>query len=188
MYKLRKALYDLKQASRAWNIKLNKILVGLNFHRCSEEPPLYKRQDKTSLLIVVVYVDDLLITGSSLSAINDFKKSMAIEFEMSDLGKLAYYLGIEVHQFDGGITLRQSQYAMKLLEESGKVSCNLTHAPVDFNVKLSKSPAKKNVDETEYKRNISCLRYLSHTRPDLLFSVGLLSRYMQEPKNHMVQH
>lgn len=109
-------MYDLKQASRAWNIKLNKILVGLNFHRCSKEPSLYKRQDKTSLMIVVVYVDDLLITGSSLSAINDFKKNIAIEFEMSDLGKLAYYLGIEVHQFDGGITLRQSRYAMKLLE------------------------------------------------------------------------
>ena len=182
VYKLRKALYGLKQAPRAWNAKLNKILVGLNFHRCSKEPSLYRKQDKTSLLIVVVYVDDLLITGSSLTAINSFKKSMAIEFEMSDLGRLTYYLGIEVHQFDGGITLKQSRYAMKLLDESGMKTCNSTYVPMDFNAKLSKSPAEKGVDETEYRRNIGCLRYLLHTRPDLSFSVGLLSRYMQEPK------
>lgn len=182
VYKLRKALYGLKQAPRAWNVKLNKILVGLNFHRCSKEPSLYRRQDKTSLLIVALYVDDLLITGSSLPAIIKFKKSMASEFEMSELGKLTYYLGIEVHQFDGGITMKQSRYAMKILEENGMGTCNLVHLPMDFNIKLSKSPAEKGVDETEYRRNIGCLRYLLHTRPDLSFSVALLSRYMQEPK------
>ena len=143
---------------------------------------LYKRLDKPSLLIVVVYLDDLLITGSSLSTIMELKRNMAIEFEMSDLGKLTYYLSIEVHQFDGGITLKHSQYAMKILEESGMGTCNLTHVPMDFNVKLSKSHAKKKIDETEYRRNIGCLRYLLHTRPDLSFSVGLLSRYIQQPK------
>ena len=73
---------------------------------------------------------------------------MAIVFEMSDLGRLTYYLGIEVHQFDGGITLKQSRYAMKLLEEGGMGTCNLTHVPMDFNIKLSKSPEERGVDET----------------------------------------
>ena len=182
VYKLRKALYGLKQAPRAWNVKLNKILVGLNFHRCSKEPSLYRRRDKMSLLLVVVYVDDLLVTGSPLTSIVKFKESMAAEFDMSDLGKLTYYLGIEVYQFDGGITLRQSRYASKLLEESGMGACNSSHVPMDFNVKLSKAPAEKSINETDYRRNIGCLRYLLHTRPDLNFSVGLLSRYMQEPK------
>ena len=112
----------------------------------------------------------------------EFKRNMAIMFEMSDLGKLTYYLGIEVHKFDGGITLKQSRYAMKILEESGMGTCSLPHVPMDFNVTLSKFPAEKKIDETEYKRNIGCLRYLLHTRPDLSFSVGLLSRYIQEPK------
>lgn len=103
-------------------------------------------------------------------------------FEMSDLGKLTYYLGIEVHKFDGGITLKQSRYAMKILEESGMGTCSLPHVPMDFNVTLSKFPAEKKIDETEYKRNIGCLQNLLHTRPDLSFSVGLLSRYIQEPK------
>lgn len=73
VYKLRKALYGLRQAPREWNVKLNQILVGLRFHRCSKEPSLYMREDKSSLLVVVVYVDDLLVTGSSLAAIEEFK-------------------------------------------------------------------------------------------------------------------
>ena len=65
VYKLKRALYGLRQAPRAWNIKLNQILRGLNFRRCSKEPSLYRKEDKNELLIVVVYVDDLLVTGSS---------------------------------------------------------------------------------------------------------------------------
>ena len=82
----------------AWNIKLNQILQGLNFRRCSKEPSLYRKEDNNELLIVVVYVDDLLVTGSSLKALLEFKQEMANKFEMSDLGKLTYYLGIEVLQ------------------------------------------------------------------------------------------
>ena len=133
------------------------------------------------LLVVVVYVDDLLVTESSLTSINDFKKDMASKFEMSDLGMLTYYLGVEVHQFDGGIALKQNTYALKSLEDSGMSECNLTHVPMEFNLKLSKSQEEKSVDESEYRRHIGCLRYMLHTRPDLSFSVGVISRYMQEP-------
>ena len=182
VYKLKKALYGLKQAPRAWNVKLNKILVGLKFYRCSKEPSLYRREDKSGLLVVVVYVDDLLVAGSSITMINEFKADMAAKFEMSDLGKLTYYLGIEVDQFDGGIALRQNRYALKILEESGMSECNATHIPMEFNVKMSKALKEKNVDEREYRRQIGCLRYLLHTRPDLSYSVGVLSRYMRDPK------
>ena len=96
VYKLKRALYGLRQAPRAWNIKLNQILRGLSFQRCSNEPSLYRKETQQELLIVVVYVDDLLVTGSSLRAILEFKREMAMKFEMSDLGKLTYYLGIEV--------------------------------------------------------------------------------------------
>lgn len=78
-HKLRKALYGLKQAPRAWNAKLNSILRGLSFHKCSKEPSLYRREDKGGLLVVVdlvVYVDDLLVTGSSLELIYEFKKDI----------------------------------------------------------------------------------------------------------------
>ena len=182
VYKLKKALYGLRQAPRAWNVKLNKILRELNFHRCSKEPSLYRKEERDQLLIVAVYVDDLLITGSSLQPIQDFKTEMATKFEMSDLGKLTYYLGIEVHQGDDGIVLKQERYAHKILEETGMGSCNATHVPMEMNAKFSKSPDERSVDEREYCRSIGCLRYLLHTRADLSFSVGVLSRYMQDPK------
>lgn len=182
VYKLKKALYGLRQAPRAWNIKLNHILRGLNFTRCSKEPSLYRKERKKELLIVVVYVDDLLVTGSSLDAIMKFKQEMATTFEMSDLGKLTYYLGIEVLQNSDGITIKQDRYARKILEEAGLSSCNPTHVPMEMNAKFSKSPKEKNVDAKEYRRGIGCLRYLLHSRPDLSFSVGVLSRFMQEPK------
>ncbi|XP_048613163.1 secreted RxLR effector protein 161-like [Brassica napus] len=101
---------------------------------------------------------------------------------MSDLGKLTYYLGIVVHQYGEGIVLKQERYAQKILEETGMSMSNPTHIPMDRNVKLSKFPEEKSINEREYRRSIGCLRYLLHTRPDLSFSVRVLSRYMQEPK------
>lgn len=182
VYKLRKALYGLRQAPRAWNEKLNKVLGNLGFSRCSKEPALYRRQDGDNVLLVAVYVDDLLITGSSLDTIREFKLGMAKNFEMSDLGKLTYYLGIEVVQHSEGITLRQERYAMKILAETGMKDCNATQVPMDPSLKLSKAQDERSVDEKEYRRNIGCLRYLLHTRPDLSFAVGVLSRYMQTPR------
>ena len=182
VYKLRKALYGLRQAPRAWNEKLNNVLGGLGFLRCSKEPALYRKQGKDNTLLVAVYVDDLLVTGSSLDQIQEFKMGMAKNFEMSDLGKLTYYLGIEVVQNSDGITLRQERYAMKILAETGMKDCNAVHIPMDSNLKLSKAEDEKSVDEKEYRRNIGCLRYLLHTRPDLSYAVGVLSRYMQSPK------
>lgn len=79
-------------------------------------------------------------------------KYMASKFEMSDLGMLTYYLGVEVHQFDGGIALKQNTYALKILEDSGKSECNLTHVPMEFNLKFSKSQEEESVDESEYRR------------------------------------
>jgi len=182
VYKLNKALYGLKQAPRAWNNKLNKILMELKFTKCSKEPSLYCRRDKDELLVVVVYVDDLLVTGSNLQVILEFKEEMAKKFEMSDLGKLTYYLGIEVFQHEGGIMLKQERYANKILEETKMDDCNAVQIPMDANLKLSKAQEEKNIDEKEYRRNIGCLRYLLHTRPDLSYCVGVLSRYMHEPK------
>lgn len=182
VYNLSKALYGLKQAPRAWNDKLNQILRELEFTRCSKEASLYQKKRGGHLLIVAVYVDDLLVTGSDLSLIIEFKKEMGTKFEMSDLGKLTYYLGIEVLQHADGITLRQERYASKILSETGMTGCNSTHVPMDMNIKLSKSTEEKSTDEKKYRRSIGCLRYLIHTRPDLSYSIGVLSRYMLDPK------
>ncbi|XP_048619951.1 uncharacterized protein LOC125590430 [Brassica napus] len=107
---------------------------------------------------------------------------MVTKFEMSDLGKLTYYLGIEVCQDHRGITLKQDRYARKIMEDCRMAACNSVSTPMDVNVKLSRLVAEKSINERDYRRSIGCLRYLLHTRPDLSFSVGVLSRYMHDPK------
>lgn len=131
----------------------------------------------------MVYVDDLLVTGSSLKAILEFKHEMSAKFEMSDLGLLTYYLGIEVSQVTGDIILRQEIYAQRILDEAKMSSCNPVHVPMELNASFSKSIDEARIDAKEYRRAIGCLRYLLHTRPDLSFSVGVLSRYMQDPRS-----
>ena len=182
VYKLNKALYRLRQAPRAWNEKLNAVLHELKFVRCLKEPSLYQKKVQEHLLVVAVYVDDLLVTGSSLDMIVDFKKGMAAKFDMFDLGRLSYYLGIEVTQREGSIVLSQEKYAAKIIEEAGMKECNPTHIPMDAGLKLGKADEENSVDERDYRKNIGCLRYLIHTRPDLACSVGILSRYMHNPK------
>lgn len=97
--------------------------------------------------MVCVYFDDLLVTGSSLRMIIEFKDEMASKYEMSDLGKLTYYLDVEVLQHDGGIVLSQDRYTQKILEEAGMHNCNLTHIPMDVNIKLSKASSERDIDE-----------------------------------------
>ena len=150
VYKLHKALYGLKQAPRAWNHKLNHILLEFGFKRCLKEASVYRKTVDTSILVVAVYVDDLFVTGASRKVINMFKVEMASKFEMSDLGKLGYYLGIEVSQEEGFITLNQMRYASKILEESDMKNCNLSHTPMKSGLKLAKSIDEEDVDATKY--------------------------------------
>jgi hypothetical protein len=99
VFKLHKALYGLKQAPSAWNVKLDKTLIDLGFVRCPLEHALYKRDKDKGTLLVGVYVDDMIVTGTSVSNITHVKEQMKTMFSMSDLGLLNYYRGLEVHQF-----------------------------------------------------------------------------------------
>ena len=182
VFKLSKALYGLKQAIRAWNTKLNKILIDMKFTKCYKESSVYRKKEGDKLLIVAIYVDDLFVTENSLKAIMEFKKGMANKFDMSDLGKLTYYLGIEVKQSSEGIEIKQEAYASRILKGAGMDDCNSSQIPMEFGLKLSIADDEAEVDATVYRRRIGCLRYLMHTRPDLAFSVGILSRYMQSPR------
>ncbi|GKA03534.1 zinc finger, CCHC-type containing protein [Tanacetum coccineum] len=118
VYKLHKALYGLRQAPRSWNAKLDKVLKELGFRKCAQDQAVYKLQSKNTTLIIGVYVDDIIVTGSSEKQIQEFKVRMNSIFEMSDLGKLNYYLGIEVKQEENGIIIKQESYARKILEEA----------------------------------------------------------------------
>nr|GEZ42953.1 ribonuclease H-like domain, reverse transcriptase, RNA-dependent DNA polymerase [Tanacetum cinerariifolium] len=184
VYKLIKALYGLRQAPRAWNVKLDQTLKSLDFKRCNLEQAIYTRRSKTSTLIVGVYVDDLIITGTLRKEIDVFKSQMKEKFEMSDLGLLAYYIGIEVTQTGEEITIKQTGYITKILKETSMMDSNDAKIPMDPGTKLVKAEDGNSVDTTCYRSLIGSLRYLLHTRPNLSYPVGLLSRFMQDPKEH----
>ncbi|WVZ49529.1 hypothetical protein U9M48_000877 [Paspalum notatum var. saurae] len=181
--RLSKALYGLRQAPRAWNARLDKELLGLGFVRNPFEHAVYRRGSDQEILLVGVYVDDLIITGPSSREIDVFKEQMKESFSMSDLGLLSYYLGIEVCQTEGSITVCQSAYARKILENAGMGECNMCHTSMESGLKLSKKEDGEPVDATRYRSMIGSLRYLVNSRPDLAYSVGIVSRYMENPKS-----
>ena len=140
-----------------------------------KEPYVYRKSKNGDLLVVDVYVDDLFVTGTSMRMIEEFKGEMAKRFEMSDLGNLTYYLGIEVKQHEEGITLSQIRYALNILEEYGMRDCNSVHILMEPGLKLAKSETKRDIDATNYKKVIWCFLYILHTRPDLSYCIGVLS-------------
>lgn len=119
VYKLKKALYGLKQAPRAWYSKIDDFFIQNGFQRSPNEPTLYIKQDMTNVMLVSLYVDDMIYTGSLMQLIDDFKKAMMNTIEMTDMGKLSYFLGLEVQQSIHGIFVSQHKYATDLLKLFG---------------------------------------------------------------------
>lgn len=181
VYRLDKALYGLRQAPRAWNTKLDTTLKKIGFRQSPLEHGLYARGDGGRRLLVGVYVDDLVIVGGDSIMIDKFKRQMMDEFKMSDLGSLSFYLGIEVHQKDGVITLNQAAYASRIVEKAGLAGCNPCTTPMEPRLRLSKESTASPVNATEYRSLVGSLRYLVNTRPDLAYAVGYVSRFMEKP-------
>ncbi|XP_014496842.1 uncharacterized protein LOC106758430 [Vigna radiata var. radiata] len=160
-------------------------MSSIGFEKCVSEHGVYvqcyKENGGEERLIVCLYVDDLLITGSSNERIARLKVQMLQEFEMSDLGELSYFLGIEFTRTDRGILVHQSRYALNMLTKFNMCQCNSANTPAEVGVKLERDPEEEAVDPTEYRRMVGSLRYLCNTRPDISYNVGLMSRFMQNP-------
>ncbi|PNX81311.1 copia-type polyprotein [Trifolium pratense] len=182
VYKLRKALYGLKQAPRAWYSKIESYFVSENFKNCPHEHTLFVKQgNNQKILIVSIYVDDLIYTGNDTAMMNEFKASMKDKFAMTDLGKMKYFLGVEVNQGKQGIFIHQQKYSAEILKRFGMEDCNKVCSPIVTGCKLVKDENGKPTDATTYKQMIGCLMYLLATRPDLTFAVCLAARYMERP-------
>jgi len=182
VYKLKKALYGLKQAPRAWYSRIESYFTAQGFKKCPYEHTLFiKTGGEGKLLVVCLYVDDLLYTGNDDSMFAEFKQSMMSEFEMTDLGRMHYFLGIEVQQNSTGIFIGQKKYAQQVLEKFKMNECNSVTNPIVPGTKLCKDHGGTKIDSTLYKQIMGSLMYLTHTRPDIMFVVCLLSRYMECP-------
>nr|KYP66838.1 Retrovirus-related Pol polyprotein from transposon TNT 1-94 [Cajanus cajan] len=186
--KLRKALYGLKQAPRAWNKRVDTFLHSVGFQKCSVEHGVYvKMVSSTKILIICLYVDDLLITGNSSADIESLKQSLKKEFEMTDLGILSYFLGLEFAYTEKGIFMHQKKYISEVLKRFNMMGCNPAETPAEINGKLTRSENEASVDGTLFRQIVGSLRFICHSRPEIAFSVGLVSRFMNDPRQpHLV--
>jgi transposase InsO family protein len=182
VYRLKKALYGLKQAPRAWYNRIDTYLIKSGFNRSQNEPTLYTKTDQHGkILIVCLYVDDMIYTGNL--ELTDFKHAMQSEFEMTDLGIMKYFLGIEVHQSAKGIFVCQQKYAADIIKRFRMEGCNPAETPIPLGTKLSKNDEGPTVDSTLYKSLVGSLLYLTATRPDIMYAASLVSRFMESPKD-----
>jgi len=182
VYKLKKVIYGLKQVPRAWYSRIEAYFLNFGFQKCPYEHSLFvKIGESGKMLIVCLYVDDLIFTGNDNVMFSDFKRSMMDEFEMSDLGKMHYFLGLEVVQSVDGIFVSQKKYVREILDRFKMKNCNPVDTPVEFGLKLNKVGRGDMVDNMLYRQIVGSLMYLTATRPDIMYVVSFISRYMESP-------
>ncbi|CAM8883003.1 unnamed protein product [Rhodiola kirilowii] len=179
--RLMKSLYGLKQASRQWYAKFSAALADFGFVNSLNDYSLFTLQRDGQFLVLLVYVDDVIITGTSDSLISEVKKFIHQAFQIKDLGPLKYFLGLEVARSSAGIFLNQRKYAVELLEEHHMTDCKPSQTPLELKHKLGLSSANPLADPMPYRRLVGKLIYLTITRPDLAYPVHILSQFMQNP-------
>jgi hypothetical protein len=149
VYRLHKALYGLKQAPRAWNKKIDSFLGEIKFVKCTTEHGVYvRRSSSNNLIILCLYVDDLLITGGNEKEISDFKLELMREFEMTDLGHISYFLGIEFYKSSRGLLMHRRRYASEVLKRFEMDNCNYAVTPSEPRLQLSNNEEEAEVDPT----------------------------------------
>nr|GEU28951.1 hypothetical protein [Tanacetum cinerariifolium] len=180
VYHLKKALYGLKQAPRAWYDELSNFLVSKGFSKGSIDPTLFITKHKEDILLVQIYVDDIIFgfTNSKLS--KRFEKLMHSKFEMSMMGELKFFLGIQINQSPRGIFINQAKYAQEILKKHGMTSCDNIGTPMatkHLDADLSGTP----VDQTKYRSMVGALMYLTASRPDIVHATCYCTRYQAKP-------
>ncbi|XP_020216524.1 uncharacterized protein LOC109800193 [Cajanus cajan] len=180
--KLQKSLYGLKQSPRAWFGQFSKVIQKFGMIRCETDHFVFFRRSSTHRFIyLVVYVDDIVITGDDQEGIKALKQHLFKHFQTKDLGPLRYFLGIEVAQSKSGIAISQRKYALDILEETGLTDCKPVDTPMDPNVKLMPNQGEPYPDPGRYRRLVGKLNYLTMTRPDISFPVSVVSQFLNSP-------
>ncbi|GJW71861.1 retrovirus-related pol polyprotein from transposon TNT 1-94 [Tanacetum coccineum] len=181
VYKLKKALYGLKQAPRAWYDMLSSFLISQDFSKGSVDPTLFIRRDGKELLLVQIYVDDIIFAASTPELCDLFSKIMCSKFKMSMMGKISFFLGLQISQSPRGIFINQSKYALESLKKYGFDSCDPVDTPMVEKSKLDEDKEGKAVDPSHYHGMIGTLLYLTASRPDLQFAICMCARYQAWP-------
>ncbi|CAM8949458.1 unnamed protein product [Rhodiola kirilowii] len=179
--RLLKSIYGLKQASRQWFAKFSESLMAFGFTKSLNDYSLFTLEKGSDFIMLLVYVDDVILTGTSQSIISEIKAYIHHEFQIKDLGVLKYFLGLEVARSVDGIFLNQRKYALELLESANLTDCKPVKTPMELKHKLSLSQAPLLDDPLPYRILVGKLIYLTITRPDLAYTVHILSQFMHKP-------
>jgi len=179
--KLRKALYGLKQAPRAWYGKTAEFLTRSGYSVAHADSSLFIKEREGKLAIVLVYVDDLIITGDDEREIHQTRANLSVCFQMKGLGELKHFLGLKVDRTKEGLFLCQQKYTRYILQKFGMMECKSASTPIEPNAKFAHD-GKELDDGMMYRQLVSNLIYLTLSRPDISYAVGVMRRYMQSPR------
>jgi hypothetical protein len=178
---LKKALYGLKQAPRSWFSRLSNRLFELGFSGSKSDTSLFIFNSAEVRLFALVYVDDIILTGSSISVVDDLIKSLSLTFPIKDLDSLNFFLGVEVHRSSTGLHLSQQCYIADILKRTNMELAKPISSPMSAAAPLSKLDGISMTDPTIYRSTVGALQYLSITRPDIAFAVNKVSQFASDP-------
>ncbi|KAM2192742.1 hypothetical protein ACFX1Q_028395 [Malus domestica] len=183
--KLHKSLYGLKQAPRAWNDRFTQFLPSLGFENTYSDSSLFVKHVGHEIVVLLLYVDDIIITGNASDAITQVINALTTEFDIKDLGLLHYFLGIQITKTAHGLFLSQTKYVEDLLVKSEMIEAKPCDTPCLPYNRLLKEDGEPYSNPTLYRSLVGALQYLTFTRPDIAFSVHQVCQFMQNP---MVSH
>jgi hypothetical protein len=178
--RLRKAIYGLKQAPCAWFDRFSSFLLHIGFTCSRADLSLFIFRSHTTLVLLLVYVDNIIVTRNQAFFLANLISLLNSEFYMKDLGPLHFFLGIEVIPFSGGLFLSQQKYARDIFLKASMSSCNPTSTPFAQKVKLHNKDDSL-VDATHYRSLVGALQYLTLTLPNLTHAVNLVCQFMHQP-------
>ena len=182
VFRLRRALYGLEHAPRAWFAKFSSTISQHGFSGSSFDTTLFLRQSGHGITILLLYVDDMIITGDDMQSIQDLKHFLGGQFEMKDLGPLNYFLGLEVSSSSDGYYLTQAKYTSNLISLANITNSKIVDTPIEYNRCLNSHDGKSLSDATLYRQLVGSLIYLTITRPDISYAVHVVSQFMAAPR------
>ncbi|GJT91457.1 putative ribonuclease H-like domain-containing protein [Tanacetum coccineum] len=176
VYKVEKALYGLHQAPKAWYETLSTYLLENGFRRGTIDKTLFIKKDKSDILLVQVYVDDIIFGSTKKTLCLDFEQMMHKRFQISSMGELTFFLGLQVQQKEDGIFISQDKYVADILKKFDYVTVKTASTHMEPNKALVKDEEADNVDVHFYRSMIGSLMYLTASRPDITFAVCACAR------------
>ncbi|GJX46748.1 putative ribonuclease H-like domain-containing protein [Tanacetum coccineum] len=182
VYKVVKALYGLHQAPRAWYATLSTFLLKSGYRRGTIDKTLFIKKDKNDIMLVQVYVDDIIFGSTKRSWCDEFEALMKSRFQMSSMGELTFFLGLQVKQKEDGIFISQDKYVAEILKKFDFASVKTASTPIETQKSLTKDEEAADVDVHLYRSMIGSLMYLTAFRPDIMFAVCAYYRFQVTPK------